>query len=96
MNSQLEFILNKDWGIDKESLVVIESPIFGLEENGNQKMVEFARLIKNKINTEGVSLSARVCGEMPWSPSLRRIGSTCFMELTPMAVWMKPLFQPSS
>ena len=43
MNSQLEFILDKDWGIDKESVVVIESPILGLEENGNQKMVEFAR-----------------------------------------------------
>ena len=78
MNSQLEFILDKDWGIDKENLVVIESPILGLEENGNQKMVEFAQLIKNKLNTEGVSLSARVCGEMPWSPSLRRVGSNIF------------------
>jgi len=78
MNSQLEFILDKDWGIDKGNLVVIESPILGLEENGNQKMVEFARLIKSKLNTEGVSLSARVSGEMPWSPSLRRVGSNMF------------------
>ena len=78
MNSQLEFILDKDWGIDKENMVVIESPLLGLEENGNLKMVELARLIRDKLNTEGVSLSGRVCGEGPWSQSLRRVGSNIF------------------
>ena len=33
---------------------------------------------KNKLNTESVALSARVCGEGPWSASLRRVGSNVF------------------
>ena len=79
MNSQLEFILDKDLGIDKENILVVESPVLGLEVNGYQKMVEFADMMKNKLNTESVTLSGRVCGDYPWSQSLRRVGTDIFL-----------------
>ncbi len=78
MNSQLEFILNKDLGVDKENVIVMNAPVLGLEENGNQKMVSFADLIKSKLNAEQVSLSGRVCGDFPWDQPLRRVGSDVF------------------
>ena len=81
MQNQLNYILNKDLGIEKENIVVFDSPILGLDENGADKMVSFASQIKNILHGESVAISGKVCGEEPYNASTRRVGSNIFYGL---------------
>lgn len=78
MNEQLSFVLNKELGLERDNVVVIDGPVIGLEKNGLHKINQFASLVKSKTGDDRLSLSARVCGEQPLSLELRRVGSDVF------------------
>jgi putative ABC transport system permease protein len=77
MNSQLQFILDKDLGIDKENVVIIDAPVIGLGTDGCDRMEEFASHVRTEIGAEG-SLSIRVCGDEALNANIRNRGADHF------------------
>jgi putative ABC transport system permease protein len=73
-HTQLNFILYRDLGIEKENVVVIEAPVVGLEENGVNKMMSFVEHLKS-ITHVPMTMSGRVPGDYPYSAVIRRTGS---------------------
>lgn len=71
-HTQLNFILSKDIGINKENVLVIEAPVIGLETTGVQKMIRFAEQLKAETGTSGITLSGRVPGDYPYMAIVRR------------------------
>lgn len=80
MNDQLNFILDKDIGIARENVLVVEAPIVGLEENRATKVTALANYIRSELARQEVCLSGRVCGESSpaFDESVRPLGSDIF------------------
>ena len=78
MHHQMNFILNKDLGIDKDNVVVVNAPILGLEENGNAKMVDFVQQVQNESGIGNTSLSGKVWGDGYYNMELRKVGNEMF------------------
>ena len=71
-SAQLQFILSKSLGINKENVVVVESPIIGLGGDAHKKMSAFAQQIESIIQPISVSLSGRVVGDVLFNIAIRR------------------------
>jgi putative ABC transport system permease protein len=78
MSDQISFIIKKDLGIQKDDMIVVDSPILGLEHDGLQKITQFAGSLNTILGDSAITLSAQVCGEAPGEGALRRVGSEVF------------------
>jgi putative ABC transport system permease protein len=80
MNDQLNFILDKDIGIARENVLVVEAPIVGLEENRATKITALANYIRSGLGKQELCLSGRVCGEgaAAFEEQLRPVGSDIY------------------
>lgn len=72
--SQIDFIFQRELGIDKDGIVVIEARSTGLENKGNFKMLQFAEYLRTETRTVA-ALSANALGELPEVEEVRNVGS---------------------
>lgn len=75
MNDQLEFILNKDLGVDRENILIVDSPVLGLEGKKRGGTALFAGMLRSESTVKNATVSSKICGDVPLSIELRRQGS---------------------
>ncbi|HZY79181.1 MAG TPA: ABC transporter permease [Cyclobacteriaceae bacterium] len=74
-HSQLEFVMSKDLGIDKDRVVVIERPVVGLEpDDGRIRVLNFAQQIERTLNAE-TSVSGGVSGDGAFLLDVGHVGA---------------------
>jgi hypothetical protein len=76
----MDFIFQRELGIDKDGIVVIEAPTTGLEDNGNFKMLQFVEYLRGETRTVA-TLSANALGEPPQMVEVRNVGSAVSLKI---------------